>query len=140
MIATFACRATHLLWLGQKPPEIPSTIHQTALRKLTEDELVKILTEPKNALVKQYAKQLALNNVKLNITRDALRAMAHIAVERGTGARALRSILEKLMLDVMFEVPSRGDIEEVTINRQAAEGSKPPTLRRRKAKDKEDAA
>lgn len=129
-----------LLHFGLIPEFIGRLPVITALRKLTEDELVKILTEPKNALVKQYAKQLALNNVKLNITRDALRAMAHIAVERGTGARALRSILEKLMLDVMFEVPSRGDIEEVTINRQAAEGSKPPTLRRRKAKDKEDAA
>jgi ATP-dependent Clp protease ATP-binding subunit ClpX len=129
-----------LLHFGLIPEFIGRLPVISSLRKLTEDELVKILTEPKNALVKQYAKQLALNNVKLSITRDALRAMAHIAVERGTGARALRSILEKLMLDVMFEVPSRGDIEEVTINRQAAEGSKPPVLRRRKAKDNENAA
>ncbi len=131
-----------LLHFGLIPEFIGRLPVITALRKLTEDELVKILTEPKNALVKQYAKQLALNNVKLSISRDALRAMAHQAVERGTGARALRSIFEKMMLDVMFEVPSRGDIEEVTISRQVVEGSKSPSLRRRKAKDtsKEDAA
>ncbi len=129
-----------LLHFGLIPEFIGRLPVITALRKLTEDELVKILTEPKNALVKQYAKQLALNNVKLNISRDALRAIAHQAVERGTGARALRSIFEKMMLDVMFEVPSRGDIEEVTISRQVVEGSKSPSLRRRKSKDKEDAA
>jgi len=129
-----------LLHFGLIPEFIGRLPVITALRKLTEDELVKILTEPKNALVKQYAKQLALNNVKLNISRDALRAIAHQAVERGTGARALRSIFEKMMLDVMFDVPSRGDIEEVTINRQVVEGTKAPSLRRRKSKDKEDAA
>ncbi len=131
-----------LLHFGLIPEFIGRLPVITALRKLTEDELVKILTEPKNALIKQYGKQLALNNVKLNISRDALRAIAHQAVERGTGARALRSIFEKMMLDVMFEVPSRGDIEEVTISRQVVEGSKAPSLRRRKAKDtgKEDAA
>ena len=129
-----------LLHFGLIPEFIGRLPVITALRKLTEDELVKILTEPKNALVKQYAKQLALNNVKLSISRDALRAMANQAVERGTGARALRSIFEKMMLDVMFEVPSRGDIEEVAISRQVVEGSKSPTLRRRKASEKEDAA
>jgi ATP-dependent Clp protease ATP-binding subunit ClpX len=129
-----------LLHFGLIPEFIGRLPVITSLRKLTEDELVKILTEPKNALVKQYAKQLALNNVKLSISRDALRAMANQAVERGTGARALRSIFEKMMLDVMFEVPSRGDIEEVAINRQVVEGTKAPSLRRRKSKDKEDAA
>ncbi len=78
--------------------------------------------------------------MKLRITRDALRAMAEQAVERGTGARALRSIFEKLMLDVMFEVPSRGDIEAVSINRQVDEGTKASSLRRRKADAEEDAA
>ena len=129
-----------LLHFGLIPEFIGRLPVITALRKLTEDELVKILTEPKNALVKQYSKQLALNDVKLRITRDALRAMAEQAVERGTGARALRSIFEKLMLDVMFDVPSRGDIEAVTINRLVVEGKKSPSLRRRKAGDAEDAA
>jgi ATP-dependent Clp protease ATP-binding subunit ClpX len=130
---------------GQHQPRlIPEFIGRlpviTALRKLTEDELVRILTEPKNALVKQYSKQLALNSVKLRITRDALRAIANQAVERGTGARALRSIFEKLMLDIMFDVPSRGDIEGVSINRHVVEGTKSPSLRRRKPDSDADAA
>ena len=110
----------------------------SSLRKLTEDELVNILTEPKNALVKQYQKQLAMNGVKLRVTRDALRALAEEAVRRGTGARALRSIFEKMMLDVMFDVPSRGDIEAVTINRPVVVGDRPPLVRRRRPN--EDAA
>ncbi|MFK7850272.1 MAG: ATP-dependent Clp protease ATP-binding subunit ClpX [Akkermansiaceae bacterium] len=129
-----------LLHFGLIPEFVGRLPVITTLRKLTESELVQILTEPKNALVKQYSKQLALNDVKLRITRDALRAMAEQAVERGTGARALRSIFEKLMLDVMFEVPSRGDIEAVSINRLAVEGKKSPSLRRRKNGDAEDAA
>jgi len=133
-----------LLHFGLIPEFIGRLPVITALRKLTEDELVKILTEPKNALVKQYSKQLALNDVKLRLTRDALRAMAEQAVERGTGARALRSIFERVMLDVMFDVPSRGDIETVTINRQVIEGTKQPSLRRRKSEktsdEEEDAA
>ncbi len=129
-----------LLHFGLIPEFIGRLPVITALRKLTEDELVKILTEPKNALVKQYSKQLALNNVKLRITRDALRAIAAQAVERGTGARALRSIFEKLMLDIMFDVPSRGDIEAVSINRHVVEGTKSPSMRRRKADAAEDAA
>ncbi|MFD2257798.1 ATP-dependent Clp protease ATP-binding subunit ClpX [Luteolibacter algae] len=129
-----------LLHFGLIPEFIGRLPVITSLRKLTEDELVKILTEPKNALVKQYSKQLALNNVKLRITRDALRAIAKQAVERGTGARALRSIFEALMLDIMFDVPSRGDIEAVSINRHVIEGTKPPSMRRRKSDANEDAA
>ncbi|WP_411827407.1 ATP-dependent Clp protease ATP-binding subunit ClpX [Luteolibacter sp. AS25] len=129
-----------LLHFGLIPEFIGRLPVITALRKLNEDQLVQILTEPKNALVKQYSKQLALNDVKLRITRDALRAIAQEAVERGTGARALRSIFEKIMLDIMYEVPSRGDIEAVSINRKVVEGEKAPSFRRRKADDAEDAA
>ena len=129
-----------LLHFGLIPEFIGRLPVITALRKLTEDELVRILTEPKNALVKQYAKQLALNSVKLRMTRDALRAIARQAVDRGTGARALRSIFEKLMLDIMFDVPSRGDIEAVSINRHVVEGTKSPSLRRRKPDADADAA
>jgi len=129
-----------LLHFGLIPEFIGRLPVITALRKLTEQELVQILTEPKNALVKQYSKQLALNKVKLRITRDALRAVAAQAVERGTGARALRSIFEKIMLDVMFDVPSRGDIEAVSINRHVIEGTKSPSMRRRKPDAAEDAA
>lgn len=129
-----------LLHFGLIPEFIGRLPVITALRKLTEQELVQILTEPKNALVKQYSKQLALNGAKLRITRDALSAIAALAVERGTGARALRSILEKMMLDVMYDVPSRGDIEGVSINRAVVEGSKAPSLRRRKSSDPEENA
>jgi len=121
-----------LLHFGLIPEFIGRLPVISALRKLTEDELVSILTEPKNALVKQYGKQLAMNGVKLRVTRDALRALAEEAVRRGTGARALRSIFEKMMLDVMFDVPSRGDIEAVTINRPVVLGERQPLIRKRR--------
>jgi ATP-dependent Clp protease ATP-binding subunit ClpX len=128
-----------LLHFGLIPEFIGRLPVISSLRKLTEEELISILTEPKNALAKQYAKQLAMNGVKLRLTRDALRALAEEAVLRGTGARALRSIFEKLMLDVMFDVPSRGDIESVTINRQVVRGERPPAIRRRKRADRDAA-
>ncbi|MFT4177660.1 MAG: ATP-dependent Clp protease ATP-binding subunit ClpX [Luteolibacter sp.] len=127
-----------LLHFGLIPEFIGRLPVITSLRKLTEDELVSILTEPKNALVKQYGKQLAMNDVKLRVSRDALRAMAEEAVRRGTGARALRSIFEKMMLDVMFEIPSRKDIDAVSINRQAVLGERPPSYRKRR--EDQDAA
>ncbi len=122
-----------LLHFGLIPEFIGRLPVISSLRKLTEDELMSILTEPKNALVKQYGKQLAMNDVKLRVTRDALRALAEEAVRRGTGARALRSIFEKMMLDVMFDIPSRDDIESVTINRQVVLGERPPNIRRKRA-------
>ena len=127
-----------LLHFGLIPEFIGRLPVISSLRKLNEDELMAILTEPKNALVKQYAKQLAMNGVKLRVTRDALRALAEEAVRRGTGARALRSIFEKMMLDIMFDIPSRDDIEAVTINRQVVLGERPPNIRRKRAD--EDAA
>ena len=122
-----------LLHFGLIPEFIGRLPVLSSLRKLTEGELVNILTEPKNALVKQYSKQLAMNDVKLRVTRDALQALAEEAVRRGTGARALRSIFEKLMLEVMFDIPSRDDIDTVTINRQVVTGERPPAIRRKRA-------
>ncbi len=122
-----------LLHFGLIPEFIGRLPVISSLRKLTEDELMTILTDPKNALVKQYGKQLAMNGVKLRVTRDALRALAEEAVRRGTGARALRSIFEKMMLEVMFDIPSRDDIDTVTINRQVVLGERPPAIRRKKA-------
>jgi ATP-dependent Clp protease ATP-binding subunit ClpX len=121
-----------LLHFGMIPEFIGRLPVISSLRRLTENELISILTEPKNALVKQYGKQLAMNGVKLRVTRDALRALAEEAVRRGTGARALRSIFERLMLDVMFDVPSRGDIEAVTLNRPVVQGERAPLIRRRR--------
>ena len=122
-----------LLHFGLIPEFIGRLPVISSLRKLSEDELMSILTEPKNALIKQYGKQLAMNGVKLRVTRDALRALAEEAVRRGTGARALRSIFERMMLEVMFDIPSRDDVESVTINRQVVLGERPPTTRRKRA-------
>ncbi|MFZ9965092.1 MAG: ATP-dependent Clp protease ATP-binding subunit ClpX, partial [Terrimicrobiaceae bacterium] len=97
-----------------------------SLDELTEEQLVQVLTEPKNAMVKQYTKLLGMDGVGLNITKDALRALASEAIRKGTGARALRSMIERIMLDVMFDCPSREDISEVTLNRAVIEGKKSP--------------
>jgi ATP-dependent Clp protease ATP-binding subunit ClpX len=103
----------------------------THLSPLTADELISVLTDPKNSLTRQYAKLLGMEGVKLNFTRDALRSLAESALKKGTGARALRSLLEGMMLDLMYEIPSRDDIEEVIINQAVAEGQKPPILKRK---------
>ena len=107
----------------------------SVLNELTERELIAILTEPKNAMIKQYGKLLAMEGVELNVTNDALHALAVTALRKGTGARALRSLLEKLMVDVMYEIPSSADITEVTINRAVVEGKRDPLLRRKQSKD-----
>ena len=124
-----------LLSFGMIPEFIGRLPVVTALEALTEDELVQILTDTKNAMVKQYTKLLAMEGVNLTITRDALRSLASQAVNKGTGARALRSLLEKIMLDVMYDIPSRDDIADVTLNRAAVEGKKPPLIRKKQDKD-----
>lgn len=100
----------------------------TALEELTEDDLVRILTEPKNALVKQYQALLALEGVALTFTPEALKAMANLAIERETGARGLRSIIEETMRDVMFDVPSRDDVNGVIITEGAVLNHEQPEL------------
>ena len=122
-----------LLHFGLIPEFIGRLPVFSALRKLSEPELVTILTEPTNAMVKPSQKLLSMNDVKLKITKDGLTALAAEALERGTGARALRSIFEKLMLDIMFDIPSRKDIESVTINRAVVEGDKPPIIKKKKS-------
>ncbi|HKI68747.1 MAG TPA: ATP-dependent Clp protease ATP-binding subunit ClpX, partial [Verrucomicrobiae bacterium] len=91
----------------------------TTLAELTQDQLVSILTDPKNALTKQYAKLMAMEGVELEFTTDALRALAVQAIKKGTGARALRGLIEKLMLDVMYDVPESGDIINIKITKPA---------------------
>jgi len=129
-----------LLHFGLIPEFIGRLPVISSLRKLTEEELISILSKPKNALVKQYSKQLAMNNVKLRVTRDALQSFAEEAVNRGTGARALRSIFERIMLEVMFDIPSRDDVESVTINRQVVIGEKPPLIKKLKKSNKREEA
>ena len=126
-------RPEDLLHFGLIPEFIGRLPVISSLRKLTEEELVKILTEPKNALLKQYQKQLSMNGVKLKVPKEALSALAKQAIERGTGARALRSIFEGLMLDIMFEVPSKEDIESVTITKDVVDGTKEPVMKKRRS-------
>lgn len=120
-----------LLSFGLIPEFIGRLPVMVAMTQLTEDELVRVLTEPKNALIKQYAKLLGIDGVELNIHREALVLMAREAIKRGTGARALRSILERLMLDVMFDLPNKKEIRSVTITDAVVRGEKPPILRKR---------
>ena len=87
-----------------------------ALERLTEEDLIQILTEPKNALIKQYKQLLLFDNVELEFEDEALMAIARKAIERKTGARGLRSIIEEVMMDIMFEVPSHEEITKVIIN------------------------
>jgi len=129
------CEPEDLLRFGMIPEFVGRLPVVTALDPLKEDELVSILTEPKNALVKQYAKLLGMEGVGLTVTKDALRAFAEQAVKRGTGARALRSLFERIMRDVMYDVPSREDIAEITVNRAVVEGKKTPLVRRKQDKD-----
>ncbi|MBE5781144.1 MAG: ATP-dependent Clp protease ATP-binding subunit ClpX [Clostridiales bacterium] len=98
------------------------------LDALTEEALVDILVKPKNALVKQYKKLLDMDGVKLTFEEDALPAIAHKAIERKTGARGLRAIMEDIMLDVMFEVPSQEDVGQCIITKEVVDGTGKPTM------------
>jgi ATP-dependent Clp protease ATP-binding subunit ClpX len=103
----------------------------TTLAELTEEELVAILTEPKNALTKQYAKLMAMEGAELEFTPDALHELATQALKKGTGARALRGLIEKLMLDLMYEAPDNGSIIHVKITRPVVLGESKPIVRRK---------
>ncbi len=98
------------------------------LEELDEEALVKILTEPKNALVKQFQKMFELEGVELQFRKDALTQIAKLAIARKTGARGLRSILELLLLDTMYDLPSLKNVEKVVINKATVLGTKPPML------------
>lgn len=117
-----------LMTFGLIPEFIGRLPILTALEQLTEDDLVLILTKPKNALTKQYEALLALDGVQLEFEPEALKAMAHLAIERETGARGLRSIIEEVMLDVMFEIPSRDDVNKVVISKENVEKHTEPTV------------
>ena len=111
-------------FIGRLPVTVP-------MESLTEEELVRVLSEPKSALIKQYAKLLGMDGVDLQVNKDALAAMAREAIKRGTGARALRSILERIMLDVMYDIPSRRDVSKVTLTEAVVTGERPPLIRKR---------
>jgi ATP-dependent Clp protease ATP-binding subunit ClpX len=106
----------------------------STLEPLDEHALVRILTEPKNALVKQYKKLLEMDNVELHFEREALEAIAQEAIKRKTGARGLRAIIESIMLDVMFEIPSRDDVIKCTVTRDTVLHGVPPKLTTREGR------
>jgi ATP-dependent Clp protease ATP-binding subunit ClpX len=107
-----------------------------ALAELTEDALVQILTEPKNALVKQYSKLLAMEGAELEVRPSALRAIAKKALARKTGARGLRSILEQSLIDTMYDLPNQSNVEKVVVEEATIDENKPPLLVYREAAKK----
>ena len=117
-----------LLKFGLIPEFIGRLPVIVTLEELTEDALVRIMKEPKNALIKQYKKLFALDHVELEIEEEAVTAIAKKAIERKTGARGLRSIFEKAMTDIMFEIPSREDVQKCIVTKGTIDEEKEPTL------------
>jgi len=115
-----------LLKFGLIPEFVGRLPVVATLEDLDEPALVSILTEPKNALVKQYERLFEMEDVKLTFTDDALKAIARKAIERKTGARGLRSILENTLLDTMFELPALEGVEEIVVNRETIDHGTPP--------------
>jgi ATP-dependent Clp protease ATP-binding subunit ClpX len=118
--------------VGRLPVVVP-------LDALDEDSLIKILVEPKNALTKQYQKLFELEDARLTIDKEALRAVAQKAIKRGTGARGLRAILEELMTEIMFELPSRDDVREVVVTAECVRDGRQPLLVTESARRKKEA-
>ena len=100
----------------------------SSVRPLDRDALIRILIEPRNALIKQFKKLFELDGVDLEFTPDAIEAIADLALLRGTGARGLRAILEEVLLNVMYDVPSRDDVAQVIITAEVVKESVLPTL------------
>lgn len=122
-------------------PELIGRLPVTVtLEELDEDALVEILQAPKNALVKQYQELLRLDNVKLSFTKEALRYIASLSIKRKSGARGLRGVIEKTMLDIMFEIPSREDISQVKVTKEAVEGKEPVEIILKEKKELKDSS
>jgi ATP-dependent Clp protease ATP-binding subunit ClpX len=120
-----------LLGYGFIPEFIGRLPMCSVLEELTGEQLVSILTEPKNALTKQFAKLMAMEGVELEFTPDCLRELSEQALKKGTGARALRALLEKLMLDLMYDIPGCDDVVSVKLTRAVAMGETKPLVRRK---------
>lgn len=137
---------THYLTTGDlvKFGMIPEFIGRipviSTLDKLDSDDLVRILTEPKNALVKQYQKLLSLDDVQLTFTDGALHAIADLAIERNMGARGLRTIIENALIDIMYRTPSENDIEKVEVTKDVITRHAQPRITRRKDEEQEQKA
>lgn len=117
-----------LLKYGLIPELIGRLPVVSTLSNLTENDLIKILVEPKNSLAKQYIKMFKMDKVDLEFTEDALREISKRALQRGTGARGLRAIIEEIMLNVMFEIPERNDISKCIITREVVENKTEPEI------------
>ncbi|MFA5014735.1 MAG: ATP-dependent Clp protease ATP-binding subunit ClpX [Actinomycetota bacterium] len=117
-----------LLKYGLIPELIGRLPVVSTLSNLTESDLIKILVEPKNSLVKQYVKMFKMDKVELEFTKDALREISGRALKRGTGARGLRAIMEEIMLNIMFEIPQRNDIRKCIITREVVENKTEPEI------------
>lgn len=129
-----------LLKFGLIPEFVGRVPVVATLDNLDEDALVRVLTEPKNALTKQYQRMFDLDGVTLEFKQEALRAIAKEAIERNTGARGLRSILEKAMLEVMYDIPSRSDVKKCVITEESIANQEPPLLITGNRKKKQDTA
>jgi ATP-dependent Clp protease ATP-binding subunit ClpX len=110
-----------LLKFGMFPEFIGRLPVLTSVESLDRESLISILKEPKNALVRQYARLFELDNVELEFNQDALEEIADQAIKRGTGARGLRAIMEEILLTVMFEIPSRTDVAKVIVTRECVQ-------------------
>jgi ATP-dependent Clp protease ATP-binding subunit ClpX len=120
-----------LLKFGMIPEFIGRLPIVTSVEKLDRTALMQILTEPKNALVKQYVRLFDLDDVELEFTTESLDAIAELALHRGTGARGLRAIMESVLLSVMYDVPSRTDVAKVIVTKECiADGSAPTFVTR----------
>ena len=121
-------RPEDLLKFGLIPEFVGRLPIIVTLDKLDEDALVKILTEPRNALVKQYTKLMELDGVELEFDHESLKTIAQQAIERKSGARGLRAIIEGILLDIMFELPVREDVRKCIVTAETVRGNKPPEL------------
>jgi ATP-dependent Clp protease ATP-binding subunit ClpX len=122
------CEPEDLLRFGLIPEFIGRLPVIATLGDLDETALIKILTEPKNALVKQYQRLFEMEGVKLSFQNDALGVIAKKAIERKTGARGLRSIMEAILLETMFDLPGMDGVEEAVISKEVVEGKQAPVL------------
>jgi ATP-dependent Clp protease ATP-binding subunit ClpX len=121
-------RPQDLLKYGLIPEFVGRLPVATSVSALDKDALVRILTEPRNALVKQYHKLFEIDGIELEFTEDAIEAIAEQAMARDTGARGLRAIMEEVLLNVMYEVPSRDDVARVVVNAEVVLDNVNPTL------------
>src|SRR5688572_24813331 len=120
-------------FIGRLP--VTSAVHQ-----LSREDLITILTEPRNAIIKQFQRFFSFDGIELVFTDDALKSIAYKAIQRETGARGLRSIIEEILLEVQFELPSRRDVKKCVVTKETVEKGIKPTLVTAAAEDDAPAA